>query len=249
MSFRQMARFVAIIVLPLLITAPLQAQLPTGRIVGRVVDATTGQGVTDAGVQVVGTTLGVQTGVDGRFSLPRVNAGTVTIQVRRIGYVPKSVTGILLNAGQTLEQNITLAAAAARVEAQVVTASAERGSVSDALDRQRTAVGVVNSITAEQISRRARTAMRRRRSERVSGVTVQDDKTCRVRGLAERYTTSSLNGCAHAESGAGEDASSRSISFRPDLLAVRHDIEDVHAGSVGRLQRCAGQSQDAVLSG
>ena len=122
-----------------------------------------------------------------------MNAGTVTIQVRRIGYVPKTVTGILLNAGQTLEQNITLAAAAARVEAQVVTASAERGSVSDALDRQRTAVGVVNAITAEQISR-SPDSDASQAVGRVSGVTVQDDKTVAVRGLAERYTTVSLNG-------------------------------------------------------
>jgi TonB-dependent receptor len=194
MTFRKMARCAALIVASFGASAPLRAQdLPTGRIVGRVVDATTGQGISDAGVQVVGTTLGVQTGVDGRFTLPQVNAGTVTIQVRRIGYVPKSVTGILLNAGQTIEQNITLATAAARVEAQVVTASAERGSVSDALDRQRTAVGVVNSVTAEQISR-SPDSDASQAVQRVSGVTVQDDKTVAVRGLAERYTTVALNG-------------------------------------------------------
>jgi outer membrane receptor for ferrienterochelin and colicin len=189
-----MARQVALVVLPFIFAAPLRAQeLPTGRIVGRVVDAATGQGITDAGVQVVGTTLGVQTGVDGRFTLPRVNAGTVTIQVRRIGYVPKTITGILLNAGQTLEQNVSLGQAAARVEAQVVTASAERGSVSEALDRQRTAVGVVNAVTAEQISR-SPDSDASQAVQRVSGVTVQDDKTVAVRGLAERYTTVALNG-------------------------------------------------------
>jgi TonB-dependent receptor len=194
MSFRKTMRIVAPLAVAFTLSAPLRAQdLPTGRIVGRVVDATTGQGIADAGVQVVGTTTGVQTGVDGRFTLARVNAGTVTIQVRRIGYVAKSVTGILLNPGQTIEQNIALATAATQVAAQVVTASAERGSVNEALDRQRTAVGVVNSVTAEQISRSpdsdASQAM-----QRVSGVTVQDDKTVAVRGLAERYTTVALNG-------------------------------------------------------
>src|SRR4029079_18722847 len=85
-------------------TAPPPA--PTGRMVGRVVDASTGQGVSDVGVQIVGTTLGASSGIEGRYSVPNIPAGTVTIQVRRIGYAPKTVTGILLMAGQTLEQNI-----------------------------------------------------------------------------------------------------------------------------------------------
>jgi TonB-dependent receptor len=174
--------------------AVLSAQtLPTGRIVGRVIDAGTGQGISDAGVQVVGTTLGVQSGVDGRFSLSAVPAGTVTLTVRRLGFTPKTVTGLQLAAGQTLEQSLSLVTAAARIAAQVVTASNERGTVNEALDKQRTAVGVVNAVTAEQIAKSpdgdAAAAV-----QRVSGVTVQDNKYVYVRGLGERYTTASLNG-------------------------------------------------------
>ena len=113
--------------------------------------------------------------------------------MRRVGYSPKTVTGLILNGGQTLEQNVTLAVAAARVEAQVVTASVERGTVNDALDQQRTAVGVVNAMTAEQISR-SPDADAAQAVQRVSGVTVQDNKYIAVRGLGERYTTASLNG-------------------------------------------------------
>ncbi|HYN82359.1 MAG TPA: TonB-dependent receptor [Gemmatimonadaceae bacterium] len=166
---------------------------PTGRIVGRVIDAVTGQGIVDVGVQVVGTTSGVSTALDGRFSLTNVPAGTVTLHVRRIGFAPKTVTGILLEAGRTLEQNITLTAATVELTTQVVTASAERGTVRDALDSQRTAVGVVNSVTAEQISK-SPDGNAAQAVQRVSGVTVQDNKYVFVRGLGERYTTSSLNG-------------------------------------------------------
>jgi hypothetical protein len=113
--------------------------------------------------------------------------------VRRVGYSPKTVTGLILNGGQTLEQNVTLAVAAARVEAQVVTATPSVGPVNDALDQQRTAVGVVNAMTAEQISR-SPDADAAQAVQRVSGVTVQDNKYIAVRGLGERYTTASLNG-------------------------------------------------------
>ncbi|MGH7552546.1 MAG: TonB-dependent receptor domain-containing protein, partial [Longimicrobiales bacterium] len=67
------------------------------------------------------------------------------------------------------------------------------GSVTRALDQQRTATGIVSAITSEQMARSpdgdAAAAM-----QRVSGVTVQDGKFVFVRGLGERYTTTSLNG-------------------------------------------------------
>ena len=170
-----------------------QQSLPTGRVTGRIVDASTGQGLSDVGVQIVGTTIGAQSGVDGRFTVARVPAGTVTIQARRIGYQAKTVTGIVLAANGAVEQDITLAPASVQLTATVVTASAERGTVSAALDQQRTATGIVNAVTSEQIARSpdsdAAAAV-----QRVSGVTVQDGKYVFVRGLGERYTTASLNG-------------------------------------------------------
>jgi outer membrane receptor protein involved in Fe transport len=171
----------------------VQQDQPTGSIVGRVVDAGTGQGLADVGVQVVGTRIGVSTGVDGRFFIPKVPAGTVTIQARRIGFAAKTVTGIQLDRGQRLDQNIALSSATIQLTPLVVSATSERGTVNSALDAQRTAVGVVNAVTAQQISR-SPDANAAQAIQRVSGVTVQDDKYVFVRGLGERYTTSSLNG-------------------------------------------------------
>jgi outer membrane receptor protein involved in Fe transport len=194
MSFIRPARALRVALIGCLASATALAQeLPTGRIVGRVVDATTGQGIVDAGVSVAGTTLGTQTGVDGRFTIPKVTAGTVTLHVRRIGFVAKTVTGLLLAGGQTLEQNVSLTASVTQISAQVVTASVERGTVNEALDRQRTAVGVVNAVTAEQIAK-SPDGDAAQAVQRVSGVTVQDGKYVFVRGLGERYTTASLNG-------------------------------------------------------
>jgi outer membrane receptor protein involved in Fe transport len=174
-------------------TTPSTIPQSTGRIVGRVIDATTGQGLTDVGVQIVGTELGVSTGVDGRFFIANVPTGTVTIHVRRIGFTAKTVTGILLDKGQTVDQSIALTSASVQLTTLVVNAAAERGTVNSALDAQRTSVGVVNAVTAQQISR-SPDANAAQAVQRVSGVTVQDNKYVFVRGLGERYTTSSLNG-------------------------------------------------------
>jgi hypothetical protein len=169
--------------------------LPTGRIIGRVIDASSGSGISDAYIQVVGTERGAKSGVDGRFVVVQAPAGTVTLHVRRIGYAAKTVTGIQLNADQSIEQNISMASAVVQLQTTVVTAAMERGSVNAALDRQRTATGVVNSVTSEQIAkspdRDAAQAV-----QRVSGVTVSDGRYVFVRGLGERYTNTTLNGAA-----------------------------------------------------
>lgn len=184
---------VAVLVL-LFLPAGLDAQAPsTGRIVGRVLDAANGAGLAAAGLQVVGTNIGTQSGVDGRFTIVGVPAGTVTITVRRIGYAPKTITGLFLESGKALEQDVTLAQATLELSAQVVTAEAERGTVNEALDQQRSAVGIVSATTQEQMSR-SPDGDAAKAIQRVSGVTVQDGKSVFVRGLGERYTVTNLNG-------------------------------------------------------
>ncbi len=188
---------ITVAVVPAVVTsgaAPLGAQdAPTGKITGRVVDAATGQPIPAAQIQVVGTAFGTQSGVDGRYVLLRVPAGTVTLQVRRIGYGPKSVTGLMLPANGSLEQDISLRSADVQLAAVSVTANKEKGSVNDALNAQKNSTNAVNSITAEQIAK-SPDSDAAQAAQRVSGVTVQDGKYLQVRGLGERYTTASLNG-------------------------------------------------------
>ena len=74
---------------------------------------------------------------------------------------------------------------AMQLQAVRVAASAEKGSVNAALDQQRTATGIVNAITREQIAR-SPDADAAAAVSRVSGVTVQDGKYVFVRGLGER---------------------------------------------------------------
>jgi outer membrane receptor protein involved in Fe transport len=170
----------------------LQAQ-GTGRIAGRVVSAATGSPVGSAQVVVTGTTLRAVADVGGRFTIANVPAGTQSVTATSLGFAAKTVTGVEVAAGGTAELNISLAAEALALEGLTVTAASERGSVNRALDEQRTATGVVSSVTAEQISRSpdsdAAAAV-----QRVSGVTVQEGRYVFVRGLGERYTTTSLNG-------------------------------------------------------
>jgi len=181
------------VALAMLGSVPAAAQGQTGKIVGKVVDGDAAVPLAGARVVVVGTTLSTLTKVDGRFALSNVPAGTVTLRVAMIGYGPKSVTDVVVKAGDVTTQDISLGGQATRLEELSVTAQVEQGSVNSALDEQRYSVAIVNAISAEQIARSpdgdAAAAL-----QRMSGATIQDGKYLNMRGLGDRYTQASLNG-------------------------------------------------------
>ncbi len=194
-TFTRAPLLAAVVMASLAASSELSAQQngQTGRVVGRVIDGETGVGMNGVVIQVAGTSLGVLSGVDGRYVISGVPTGTVSLRIENLGYAPKTITNVVVPTGGAVEQNITLESQALQLEAIEVSAAAERGSVMRALDLQRTATNIVSTVTAEQIARSpdgdAAAAM-----QRVSGVTVQDGKFVFVRGLGERYTTTSLNG-------------------------------------------------------
>ena len=190
-------RGIGLVLAGVLSSSSLRAQVPVttaGRITGRVIEAETGRPILRAEVTLGDATHRSLTDLDGRFFLQNVPPGTCTVDVRQIGFTAKRVTNVVVQAGETTVLDVSLSSATAiTVAAITVTAEAERGTVSRALEEQRTATNVVSAISAEQIAKSpdgdAAEAVRR-----VSGVTVTDGKYVFVRGLGERYTTTSLNG-------------------------------------------------------
>jgi hypothetical protein len=163
------------------------------RIVGRVFDLESGRGLVGARVTVQGTSLATLTGADGRFVINDLPVAPVTVVAAYLGYAERVVVGVDFSGSSTALLEIGMVPGALAIQGIVVSAGGERGTVNRALEEQRAAVGLVNAITAEQIARSpdgdAAAAI-----QRVSGVTVQDGKFVFVRGLGERYTTTSLNG-------------------------------------------------------
>lgn len=179
----------------LLMTFPAAPALgqATGRVVGRVVDATQGAPIAGAELEVVGTAITAVTALDGRFNLEKVTPGPAALRVRMLGFAPKVVTGIQVPSKGTVAQDVALDAAAVQLAEISVSAASERGTVNRALEEQRNAANIVSAVSSEQISRTPDSDAGQA-VQRVSGVTVQDGKYVFVRGLGERYTTTSLNG-------------------------------------------------------
>ena len=187
----------AAVLLAAVFAAPLAAQdVPPvdkpGRIVGRVYDAGSGDPIPGAQVSLEGTAITGRTDLSGRYTLLGVAAGRYSVIVRVIGYTAKTVSGVEVHIGAVASLDIALAATAVQVAAVEVTAEVERGSVSQTIETQRNATQIVSAISAEQI-KKSPDSDASQVVQRVSGVTVQDGKYVYVRGLGERYTTTSLN--------------------------------------------------------
>jgi TonB-linked SusC/RagA family outer membrane protein len=91
----------------------------TGNLRGTVTDSATGRGVPSARVIVPGTTRGVATDDQGRYTLSGLRPGPTTVSVQRIGYAAGSRSGTVI-AGQTVTLDVTIRAVTVTLE-QVVT--------------------------------------------------------------------------------------------------------------------------------
>jgi outer membrane receptor for ferrienterochelin and colicin len=196
-AYRRPAAGLLTLLVALILSVPggvlFAQQTPTGRVVGKVVDAESGAPIVSAVVEIVGTSTLAHTGVDGRYTLVGVPVGEVAIRARMIGYQAKTVTGVVVPPGGAVGQDVSLIPVAFEIEEMTVAAAAERGTVARALEEQRTSTAIVSSVTAEEIQRTPDSDAGQA-VQRVSGVTVQDGTFIFVRGLGERYTSTTLNG-------------------------------------------------------
>ncbi len=165
----------------------------TGRIVGRVVDEQTAKTLQLAQVSVEGTSLSTVTNVEGRYRLAAVPAGTHAVVVEIFGYAKKTVTGVVVRAGEVTTLDVGVAPEAIALEAITVSVEAEGSSTAALLAERRKAPIVMDAIGADQIAKSpdsdAATALKR-----VPGVSVVDGKYVYVRGLGERYGQATLDG-------------------------------------------------------
>ncbi|MFO7895297.1 MAG: TonB-dependent receptor [Longimicrobiales bacterium] len=164
----------------------------TGRVLGRVIEASTGELIPQAEVAALGgpSTL---SDLNGRFMLSAVPAGVVNITVQALGYASKTVTAVEVQARDVVTLDITLTSQAIELAEVRVSAARERGSTTYLLDERRRSDAMVEAVGSEEIGRRPDSDAADV-AKRLTGVTVTDGKYVFVRGLGERYSQTTLNG-------------------------------------------------------
>ena len=80
----------------------------TGMITGAVADKISQEVLPLVNVQIVGTSLGTSTDLEGRFTISGVPFGTYEVRASLVGYEPIVVSDVVVNAGKPTELTIAL---------------------------------------------------------------------------------------------------------------------------------------------
>ena len=163
-----------------------------GVIQGRLTSAQNGSPVSGAQIAVPGTGITDSTDASGNYRL-EVPAGSHVIQFRQSGYIDETLVDIVVADGQTNTQNVQLSLAGQIEQLFVIGRAALEGSTASVLSIQREAVMVTEVSGAEEFLRLG-DSNAAETLERVTGLTVEDNKFVVIRGQPKRYTSTLFNG-------------------------------------------------------
>ncbi len=199
---------VACLAILTLFSAPSAFAQTTGRLYGVVSDESNGEHIIGINVLVVGTTFGASTDIDGKYNIVKIPAGTYDVRVSGVGYAPKTVRAVNVAEGSALELNLQVAEAAVSVNEVVVEANAVHSSESAILSDRKRNVSISDGVSAEQI-KRAPDATSGDALKRVTGLSIVENKFVYVRGITDRYNSTTLDGASVTSTEAGK----KSFSF------------------------------------
>src|SRR5690606_31202940 len=165
-----------------------------GTIVGKLTDKEAdNEPLPFANILIKGTIKGTTTDFDGLYSIENVEPGVYTLIFSFVGYETQEVN-IEVVSGKVTEVNVALGASAAALDEIVITTTTKRESEVALLLEQKKAVEIKQTIGAQELSRKGvgdvATAV-----TKTSGVSKQEgSNNIYVRGLGDRYNSTSING-------------------------------------------------------
>lgn len=174
----------------LLLTLSTMAAM-AGTIKGTVIDKQTKEPLTGATVQIAGTTRGAVADVDGNYTL-EVKNGTYTIAVRYIGYKDIQMNGVRVGRGE-LVLNFEMESDAQTLGEVSVTAKKNlEGERALQMERQKATLAIEN-LGSKEMSLKGIGNVEEG-VKKITGISIADAGQLIVRGLGDRYSTTTLNG-------------------------------------------------------
>lgn len=161
-----------------------------GNIKGTVLDKQTKEPLTGATIQITGTAQGVVADIDGNYTL-NVNDGTYTIIVRYIGYKDILLNSIKVKA-ETLLNFEMESDAQALGEVSVVAKKNLEGERALQMERQKATLAIEN-LGAKEMSIKGISNVEEG-VKKITGISIASAGQLIVRGLGDRYSTTTLNG-------------------------------------------------------
>ena len=174
---------------------------------GTIIDKQTGEPMTGATVQLIGTGKGTVADINGDYYFNNLPEGIYTIEVKFVGYKDIVLPDVRIGSEPKVI-NFELDSDAQALGEVAVVAQMKRNTDVAMMTNQRRSLVVQSGVSAQQITK----TQDRDASEvikRVPGVSIIDEKFVMVRGLSQRYNNVWINGGAVPSS----EADARAFSF------------------------------------
>lgn len=169
-----------------------------GVISGMVKNKGTGELIRSATIRIKGTKWGSQSDVKGKFIIKGIPSDSLfTIRCSFVGYRTCEIDSILVTDGELKTLDILLEEQVSKTDEVIVEVRRSTESQSTILAQRKNAMGVTDGISKEEITKSS-DGYAGQVLKRVSGVTLVGDKFIYVRGVSDRYNTTTLNGAALA---------------------------------------------------
>jgi outer membrane receptor protein involved in Fe transport len=162
-----------------------------GRVSGKIVDEK-GEALPGASIRVLETGAGTVAAVDGTYIL-NLPPGSYTLEFSYLSFQTQRVTGVMVIEGKSTPLHIALQPDAKGLKEVAVTSGYKKASTAGLYARQRNTSNLSDGISAEQIGATPDKHVGES-LKRITGVSTNDNRKVVIRGIAERYNVSLLNG-------------------------------------------------------
>ncbi|MGF1584720.1 MAG: TonB-dependent receptor domain-containing protein [Bacteroidales bacterium] len=166
----------------------------TGEIKGVVKEKDSGETLPGAHIIIEGTNVGVNTDFDGNFELKGLNAGTYNLQVSFISYTTELIENVQVISGQSTNITIELNTASQLLTGVEVIAAINRESENILLVERQRVTEMVQQIGAQELSRKGVSDVASAVTKIVGISKIEGSNDIYVRGLGDRYNSTTLNG-------------------------------------------------------
>ncbi len=166
----------------------------TGTIVGQLTDTDfNNEPLAFANAFIKGSTMGTTSDIDGLYEIKNVPVGTYTVVFSFVGYETVEIPNVVVENNKVTTINVPMGASAAALDEVVIKTTVSRKSEVALLLEQKKATTIIQSIGAEELSRKgvddAAAAV-----AQISGVSQQQGSSdVFVRGLGDRYQNTTMN--------------------------------------------------------
>ncbi len=192
-NYKSLDKTLIVVILFVFFSYLSHSQTQTGSIKGLVKEKSTGETVPVANVIIEGTNIGTTTDFDGKFELKGLQPGSYNVQVSFISYKTKLVENVNVISGTAAEILVELETESQLLGEVEVTAEINRENENLLLMERQKATEIVQQIGAQELSRKGVSDVAAAVTK-ICGISkVEGSNDIYVRGLGDRYNSTTLN--------------------------------------------------------